>query len=54
MNGIRPDYFEVPLEGAKRAVVEQEYDIFEFGPLSLYFENCILAHIIDTRDMRII
>ncbi|KAG5586670.1 hypothetical protein H5410_047104, partial [Solanum commersonii] len=48
MNGIWPDDFEVSLKGAKRAVVEPDSDLSDFGPLSLCFEHCILAHIVAT------
>jgi len=48
MNGTWPDGFEVSLEGAKSAVAEPDSHIFDFGPLSLCFENRILAHIVAT------
>ena len=48
MNRPWPNDFEVSLEGEKHVVAEPDYDIFDFGPLSLCFENRILAHIIAT------
>ncbi|KAK4731092.1 hypothetical protein R3W88_024080 [Solanum pinnatisectum] len=48
MDGTWPVDFEVSLEGAKRAVVEPDFDLSDFGPLSLCFEHCILAHIVAT------
>ncbi|KAH0712180.1 hypothetical protein KY289_008139 [Solanum tuberosum] len=46
MNRIWLDEFEVSLEGAKRAVAKPDSDLSDFGPLSLYFEHRILAHIV--------
>ncbi|KAG5615586.1 hypothetical protein H5410_015410 [Solanum commersonii] len=48
MNGVWPNYFEVFLEGAKRAVAEPDSNLFVVGPLSLCFEHHILAHIVAT------
>ncbi|KAH0639643.1 hypothetical protein KY285_036229 [Solanum tuberosum] len=48
MNGIWPDDFEVSLEGSKRAVVEPDSDLSDFGRLSLCFEHRILTHIVAT------
>lgn len=48
MNGVWPTDFEISVEGAKIAVAKPNSDISEFGPLSLCFENCILAHIVST------
>ncbi|KAK4718095.1 hypothetical protein R3W88_016433 [Solanum pinnatisectum] len=48
MNKLWPDDFEVSLEGAKRSVAKSDSDLFDFGPLSLYFEHRILAHIVAT------
>ncbi|KAH0705850.1 hypothetical protein KY285_010379 [Solanum tuberosum] len=48
MNEIWPDDFEVSLEGAKRAIAEPDSDLSNFGPLSLFFEHRILAHIVAT------
>ncbi|KAH0706301.1 hypothetical protein KY285_010804 [Solanum tuberosum] len=48
MNGTWPNDFEVSLEGAKSVMAEPGANLSDFGPLSLYFEHCILAHIIAT------
>ncbi|KAG5577878.1 hypothetical protein H5410_058012 [Solanum commersonii] len=43
-----PDQFEVSPEEAKIFVVETGSDVSNFGPLSLGFKNCILAHVVAT------
>jgi len=43
-----PDQFEIFLDDAKTFVVEASSDLSNFGPLSLGFENHILAHIVAT------
>lgn len=43
-----PDKFEISLEDAKLFVAETGSDLSNFGPLSLGFENRILAHIVAT------
>ncbi|KAG5602432.1 hypothetical protein H5410_033802 [Solanum commersonii] len=43
-----PDHFKVSLENAKVFTAEFGSDISNFGPLSLGFENRILAHIVAT------
>lgn len=49
MNGnLWPDNFEISLEDAKLFVSETSVDLTNFGPLSLGFENRILAHIVAT------
>jgi len=48
MNGVWPHDFEVSLEGAKLVVGELGANLTDFGPLSLFFEHRILAHIIAT------
>ncbi|KAG5592572.1 hypothetical protein H5410_043086 [Solanum commersonii] len=48
MNGVWPENFEVSFEAAKAAVAEPNTDLSNFGPLSLCFENCIIAHIVAT------
>ncbi|KAH0669715.1 hypothetical protein KY285_023874 [Solanum tuberosum] len=48
MNDVWPHDFEVSLEGAKLVVAELGANLTDFGPLSLFFEHRILAHIIAT------
>ncbi|KAG5611897.1 hypothetical protein H5410_023178 [Solanum commersonii] len=48
MNGVWPENFEVSFGAAKAAVVEPNTDLSNFGPLSLCFENRIIAHIVAT------
>lgn len=48
MNGVCPEKFEVSLEGQKVTVFEPNADLSNFGPLSLCFEDRILAHIVAT------
>ncbi|KAG5608959.1 hypothetical protein H5410_020240 [Solanum commersonii] len=48
MNGVWPENFEVSFEAAKVAVAEPNTDLSNFGPLSLCFENRIIAHIVAT------
>ncbi|KAH0712803.1 hypothetical protein KY290_008378 [Solanum tuberosum] len=43
-----PDQFEVSPEEAKIFVAETGSDVSDFGPLSLGFENRILAHVVAT------
>ncbi|KAH0665500.1 hypothetical protein KY290_027732 [Solanum tuberosum] len=43
-----PDQFKISLEDAKIFIAETGSDISNFGPLSLGFENRILAHIVAT------
>ncbi|KAL3365243.1 hypothetical protein AABB24_010416 [Solanum stoloniferum] len=45
---IWPENFEIFLEDAKVFVAQSDADFTNFGPLSLCFENRILAHIIST------
>ncbi|KAG5576189.1 hypothetical protein H5410_056323 [Solanum commersonii] len=40
------DVFGTKISGAKRAVAKPDSDLSDFGPLSLYFEHRILAHIV--------
>lgn len=48
MNGVWLVEFEVSLEGDKAVVSEPNADLSDFDPLSLCFENRILAHIVAT------
>lgn len=48
MNVVWPEDFEVTLAAAKVAVAEPGADFPNFGPLSLFFENRILAHMVAT------
>lgn len=48
MNGNWHDNFEVSLEEARAFTSKEKSDSLEFGPLSLFFEHWILAHIIAT------
>ena len=48
MNGTWTDNFEFSLDGEKRVVVKPDTHISNFGPLSVCFENHILAHILAT------
>lgn len=45
MNDNWPDDFEVTLDEARPFIFEESLDSSDFGPLSLYFKHCILAHI---------
>ena len=48
MNGTWTNDFDVSLDGEKRVVIEPDCDIFDFRPLSLCYENRVLAHVLDT------
>lgn len=48
MNGTWPDDFDLILEEAKAFMAEPESSLSNFGPLALYVENHMLAHIVAT------
>ena len=48
MNETWPKDFDVSLDGEKRVVIEPDCDISDFRPLSLCYENRVLAHVLDT------